>query len=65
MFRQPVVEVVGCVDAPFFADVSYFLVFFRAFFFFVEQNLQRAFHVVAELPALVVNVTFHWHIIKK
>jgi hypothetical protein len=52
------VELVGGIPAVGFADISYSFVFFGALFLCVQVQLYRTLHIFAELPALVVNVSF-------
>lgn len=55
LIDQPVVELVSCETAVFFADQPYSFVLIGTFFFFVEFKLDRTLHIFTELPTFVID----------
>ena len=52
---QPVVELVSCVTAIFFANQPCSFVLIGAFFFGVKFKLYRTLYVLTELPTFVID----------
>ena len=56
---QPVVELVSSVDATGLANAADLVILLGISWGAIQQQLNRAGEVFAELPALIINVTFH------
>jgi hypothetical protein len=61
LFIKPLMKFPGGVQTGGLALMSQLLVFFRTLFFRVHFHLNRAFHVIAVFPALIVDESFEGH----
>jgi hypothetical protein len=63
ILNQPVVKLVGGVDAVGLTDGANLFVLGQAFRLGVEQNLNRAGQIFAKLAPLIFHVTFKSHVV--
>jgi hypothetical protein len=60
---EPMMKLVGGVDAVCLAEAADLLILGRAFRFGVQEHLDRAGHTLAKLAPLVFNVALKWHMV--